>query len=274
MINFGGAYISKLDRYELKYLIPYELVEPISDYLKIYCTLDTHSRNSKDNFYIINSLYFDTPNFLFLKNRLYGKNPRFNLRARSYGMRPKAPYFLEIKIKQSNIVNKYRSMLKEEEWPTIFEDPSFDFEKYGDKKERANKELFYFTTVKYAATPKIFTQYRRRAFVSEIDEYARVTMDIDLKYSLRNSYDLIPKAKMIPYDEESVFFSNERTLGSRVVLELKCYPNQVPLWMLDMIRIFNLQLASFSKYLYSMRAASLYDPSYNEYYNFNDRIPV
>ena len=33
-----------------------------------------------------------------------------------------------------------------------------------------------------------------------------------------------------------------------VILELKCYATQVPLWMLDMIRCFNLTRRSFSKY--------------------------
>jgi hypothetical protein len=37
--------------------------------------------------------------------------------------------------------------------------------------------------------------------------------------------------------------------GCNVVLELKCYTSSVPAWMVDMIRYFNLQRRSFSKYL-------------------------
>jgi hypothetical protein len=97
----------------------------------------------------------------------------------------------------------------------------------------------------YNATPKVLTQYMRKAYVSDIDEYVRVTFDIDLRYQAEEEYNMIPhEDKMVPLDNEALFDP-----GSNVILELKCYTTRVPLWMVDLIRYFNLSRRSFSKYV-------------------------
>ena len=273
MASLGGTYISKLDRYELKYIIPFEMVEPMTDFLVTYCYLDYHSKSAPNSFYQVNSLYYDTPNLTFAKNRLYVKSPRFNMRARAYGDGTKAPFFLEIKVKDGNCVNKYRAKIDESEWPRMFSDPTYQVHQQGNASEMTNKELFYKTALKYNASPRIYTQYRRRAFVSEIDEYARVTMDINMKCHLEDRYTLIPDDnKLINYDS-SFSYTKEanRPSDNNVILELKCYPHQVPIWFLDLIREFELTRTSFSKYVVSLQAAISNDPMFNDFYNIHDR---
>ncbi len=273
MAGLGGAYLSKLDRYELKYIIPFEMVEPMTDYLMAYCSLDYHSQIADNAFYKVNSLYFDTPNLTFATNRLYVRTPRFNMRARAYDDGTKAPYFLEIKVKDGNVVNKYRAKVDENEWPAMFSDLNYRVDAQGDPKELKNKTLFYKTAMKYNASPIIYTQYKRRAFVSEVDEYVRVTMDIDMKCYLEDRYTLIhDEKKLVNYDSELVYVKEpNRPAGSNVILELKCYPHQVPLWLLDLIRIFELNRTSFSKYVASLQTAITYDCRYNQFFNFHDR---
>lgn len=273
MASLGGAYISKLDRYELKYIIPSSLIEPLTQYLLAFCEFDYHSTISPNYFYPVNSLYFDTPNYLFLRNRMYTRSPRFNVRSRSYGLNPKPPYFLEIKYKDGNVVNKYRAKVDDSEWPRILTDLSYRTDEQGSELEMRNKELFYRTTMKYRAEPKIFTHYKRRAFVSNLDEYARVTMDIGLSYYLEDQYSLVPDAnRLINYDHENVYVKNtDSSEGSNVILELKCYPHQVPVWLIDMIRIFQLNRTSFSKYMSSILTAKDLDPHHKQFYNFHDR---
>jgi SPX domain protein involved in polyphosphate accumulation len=270
----GGAFFSSLDRYELKYIIPYELVEPISEYLMAYCVLDHHSTISENAFYEVNSLYFDTPNYLFYRNRMNGKNPRFNMRARSYGREPKAPYFLEVKFKDAGVVNKHRATIDDSDWPMILTDPNFIIERNGSHASKDKKELFYRLILKYNAHPKIFTHYRRRAFVSLVDEYARVTMDIGLKYKLESNYTLVPQhEQMTAYDNPNIFVSDgelNRDNGS-VILELKCVPTEVPLWMLDLIHHFQLKRTSFSKYVQGVTSLKHDSIFFREHFNFNDR---
>jgi SPX domain protein involved in polyphosphate accumulation len=265
----GGSFFNSLDRYELKYIISTDMIEPLTEYLYAFCELDYHSKHAQNHFYHVNSLYFDSPNFLFLKNRLYGKNPRFNMRVRSYGEDPKPPFFLEIKAKNSGTVNKYRATMQDDEWPNMFTDPSYVLDK--STSDFDNKELFHRTLIKYNVEPKIFTHYRRRAFVSTIDEYTRVTMDINLQCYLESNYDINPdKRRLTNYDNEMIFSPLSEDPESNVILEIKCLPHQVPIWVVDMIRNFQLTRSSFSKYAQSVLMSTQYDPFFKPHYDLNN----
>jgi len=192
------------------------------------------------------------------------------MRTRSYGMSPKPPYFLEIKSKNSGTVNKYRAVMDKNEWPHMLTDASFVLD--PSTSDFNNKELFHRTHIKYNVEPKIFTHYTRRAFVSMIDEYTRVTMDTNLQYYLENEYDISPKEKkLVNYDSEMIFSPLSQDPQSNVILEIKCLPHQVPVWVIDMIRNFQLTRSSFSKYAQSILAATQYDPFFRQYYDFNNR---
>jgi len=102
---------NKLERYELKYFIPESWVEPISEYLSMYCSLDKHSEKTNDHYYMVYSLYLDSPSLTFLQQRLNGSENRFNMRIRSYDSKESLPRFLEIKQKKNTIIRKYRAKI-------------------------------------------------------------------------------------------------------------------------------------------------------------------
>lgn len=232
-----------LDRYEAKYTIPECMVDPISEFASVYCALDRYSDMTEDKFYGVNSLYFDTPNYLFLHNRIDGSENRFNMRIRSYGDTPQMPYFFEIKQKKSNIIRKYRARVDNTMWRRMFE--NMDFATEGDNADADNWNLFLRLAHSHIATPKVLTQYRRKAYISEVDDYARVTFDKSLRYQPEDGYNLVPdENRMVSTDNETLFDP-----GCSVVLELKCYCTQVPLWMIDLIGYFDLKKRSFSKYM-------------------------
>lgn len=243
MGTLGREWSQKIERYEAKYTIPYEMVEPISAFVSFYCQLDEYSQKAPDHYYRVNNLYFDSPNYLFLKKRLDISENRFNLRIRSYGDEPQQPYFLEVKQKKVNVVRKFRSALEAEGWQELFELP------FETKKEittgTSNLNLFLTLTHIYNAAPKVLTQYRRMAYVSEIDVYARVTFDIGLRYQPEDEYNVIPDdSRMTPLDNITLFDP-----ACNTILELKCNTTQVPLWMVDLVRRFNLRRKNFSKYV-------------------------
>ena len=255
-----------LERHELKYLIPMSYVEPITYFLRPYCQLDYFSEQSADTYYVVNSLYFDTRGLEFLQQRLYGKDGRFNIRVRSYTEAGDPPYFMEIKHKTGVAVKKYRAIAKANEWPDILVDPNYRIDDAEIAVERGNKELFLRLAASYAIEPKIFTQYRRRAFFSTVDEYARVSIDIDLSYRKQEDYNMVPDSTMINYDNETIYASNQFSEGC-VVLELKSNIGEVPMWMLDLISTFELKQEGFSKYLNSTMV-SYYDNG--NHYMFDD----
>lgn len=59
----------ELERYELKYQIPLEMVDPISKYVETYCDMDYYSCISPENYYVINSLYLDTPSLYLWRHK-------------------------------------------------------------------------------------------------------------------------------------------------------------------------------------------------------------
>lgn len=262
-----------MERYELKYLIPWKYLDPITDYLSLYCSLDHYSKISKENnyFYKVSSLYLDTPRFEFLRQRIDGKDLRFNMRVRVYGDGEKEPYFLEIKnrIGVPGVLKKYRATAYKNDWPHILTNPEYRVPEDTNKTEKVNKELFLRLANSYAIEPKILTSYMRRAFFSTVDNYARATMDVDMKYRIEHEYNLCSSYGMCNYDNETIYANNTRSEAC-IILELKCKVGQVPCWMLDLIKLFNLQQVGFSKYVNSS-LTSLYDNGYH--YMLSDREP-
>lgn len=245
-----------IERHELKYAIPADYIEPVSQFLRPYCSLDHHSALADDHFYQVNSLYFDTRGLEFLQQRMYGKDGRFNIRVRCYGDEGAPPYYLEIKRKSGTTGKKYRAVVNSEEWPIILTDPAYRPQENGSPENHINKKLFLRIATTYAVEPKILTQYRRRAFFSNIDNYARVTMDISMKYRLQDRYDLRSGKDMLSYDNPSIY-SDDYGCSGEVVLELKCNIGEIPLWMLDLITTFQLKQQGFSKYMSSSLVSSL-----------------
>lgn len=258
-----------MERHELKYAIPWRYVEPISQFIEPYCSLDQHSAPAPDQFYQVNSLYLDTRDLEFLRQRQYGKDGRFNMRVRCYGEQGEAPYFLEVKRKSGGFGKKYRSTAEAGEWPAILSDPSYRIPERDNERNRANKELFLRLATSYAVEPKILTCYRRRAFFSTVNEYARVTMDIGMKYRLQQHYRFDAGGDMISYDNETIY---ERDMYSdaAVILELKSNIGQIPLWMIDLIARFDLKQQGFSKYM-SSSLVSLLDDG-NRYMNHDRKL--
>lgn len=235
-----------LERYELKYLIHKDLIEPICAFIEPYCTEDAYARNSPDGTYRVNSLYFDTRNNLFIDRKEQEMTNRYNIRLRSYANNPKPPYFFEVKYKTGGFVRKFR-------YPIFSDNPEdvFDLDYLNttaDDKRFKNINLYLHLAYSYGIEPKFLTSYRRKAFMSFVDDYARVTFDMDLKYVQQNSYNVKPDdSVMRNYDSEFLFDNEEN-----VILELKA-TTQVPLWMLDLIRKFDLKRSGFSKYHSSYR---------------------
>lgn len=233
-----------LERYELKFTIPRDKVEEIAAFAKPYCHMDRFSAAAPDGFYQVNSLYFDSPDFHFLENRLQGRENRFNMRVRSYGPQPVLPYFLEVKQKRGDIIRKYRARIREENLQRVL-DPGEDLEKdWVVPGDIENAALFRRLVHTYNASPVVHTSYKRLALFSHCDEYARVTFDIGLRYKAQREYRPLDGAEdFAPSDEENCFDE-----GCSVILELKCYSKHVPLWMVDLIRKFELRRRGFSKY--------------------------
>lgn len=231
-----------LVRHEIKIQIPLNLVNPISNFLNLYCVLDPYSAKSDDGYYIINSLYLDSDKMYLLEQKRSGLANRYSLRIRSYGYEPKFPVFMEIKNKSGRFVHKQRAAMYS--WDTI------NFIKDGvcdpnnnDIKHPYIQEACY-KILRLGLRPKIMTQYRRKAYFGINEPYTRVTFDRELKCYPETEYNVLPdQSKFRNYDHYEQFLIQEES----VVLELKC-DFKVPSWFFDLISIFELKHTQFSKY--------------------------
>lgn len=254
--NEGGVSPLMFERYEIKYLIPYHLVDPISEYVKAYCDMDYYSEISPDSFYTINSLYLDSPvhTFYYQSDGVIAK--RQNMRIRSYGDDPKPPYFFEIKEKTADFVKKSRAKVKTGDIKSILEG-TYKPEDV-DPSSKKNLEKFLSYSQIYNVRPQVLTQYRRRAFLSNVEDYVRITFDVDLKCKEETEFNLWPNPREMYSYDSSLIFDDGVGNESFVILELKC-ESRVPLWFLDLIRVFQLERGSFSKYKNSLeRVTRLY----------------
>ncbi len=244
----AGTSKLRYERYEMKYFIPESYIEPISEYISAYCGLDEYSAKSGDGFYAVNSLYFDTPSFLFIKNRKDDLDDRINMRIRFYGENPELPYFMEVKRKVKGYIIKRRARITDGDLDRVIYDSAYSYPMQEGSKEYSNFHYFLHLLHSHGAVPQIIIRYLRKAYFSTINDYARITFDKDLVYQVRDTLDIrLHDGTSVPY-----IGMNFPGGGRYVVFELKCNIT-VPVWFLDIIRTFNLERSAFSKYALAMQ---------------------
>ncbi len=230
-------------RYERKYLIDASLVDDISASISAFCDLDPYHLNAQEGGYTIQSLYLDTPALDFYEDKKARRLSRAKPRVRFYGEQPGDRVWLEIKRKVNGVVIKTRSKLPTADWPGLLDAPA-------DSLSPAEAAFAAFV-VGRGAIPVVHVRYQRLAFVSAIDDYARVTFDTALcSAPAQGSPELVlPSSAFTPFDDPP----GCTVPTSPVILELKCEAN-TPLWMIDLVRRFGLMETAFSKYCVGLDA--------------------
>jgi hypothetical protein len=237
--------LSEIKRYELKYTITEELASQIREHIKGVCTLDKYVPSGAKG-YVVNNLYFDTPDLNFYYDTKFRKLTRYKPRARFYGEKAIDLIWPEIKYRNASVIWKRRYCLPIENWPDLF-GPKLADERRPLIKNQLDTfdDLIYW----YGAQPIVHVRYFREPYVTELEEYGRVTFDrqlccrptrgsIDLEY---NEHDLL-------YFDDPV---TSKSMDSPVLLEIKV-ETLVPGWAIELIRKFNLKQRGFSKYCYSI----------------------
>ena len=215
--------IAVMKRYELKYIITREQEDFLKERLKGRLYPDEFGKTS------IASLYYDTPDYRFI--RLSNDKPMFKekLRLRSYGLADdSSPVFLELKRKAYGVVYKRRIR------STIPEVEGFINGETNDLGQgQINKELSYFIS-QNDLIPSCLIIYDRTAYYEPngdlrltIDNNPRFRMDdLDLRVSM-DGEPLLPEGYSI--------------------LEVKVQ-GAMPLWLARILDEGKIYKSSFSKY--------------------------
>ncbi len=237
--------LNAIKRYELKYTISEAVAAQIREHIQYLFTLDEHVPPGK-NFYTVNNLYFDTPDFKFYYDTKFRKLTRYKLRARFYGEQATDSIWPEIKYRNANVIWKRRHQLPIECWPKLFYAEKIDRRQPVIKEQLDCFEDFLSL---YGAQPVLHVRYRREPYVAELENYGRITFDRLLCCRPTNgSIELSYHEHDMLYYDDPVTSKND---DSPVILEIKV-ETQIPVWAIELIHKFNLRQRGFSKYCYGI----------------------
>ena len=239
-----------LDRREFKYLVPVEMATDMAKAISSVCSLDPFA--GADGSYDIRSLYFDTNQLgLYWANEREEMN-RFKLRVRTY---PPATsqVWLEVKARSGDSIYKTRASLPYDTWSTLAQNPSETLLSTESSQNRKMLERFLYHLHAHLLEPAMLVQYRREAYFSRVDDYARVTFDRAIQCQEQTQWSL----EATPAHWRAVDHPVQtRTRAPMCIVELK-FGSMVPRWMNVLIQNFELIRYSFSKYCYSIDAQKL-----------------
>lgn len=215
---------SNFERYEIKfYLNPTQLRNFIS-LLDAYMTLDQYGLHT------ICTLYYDTPDFYYIRHSLSHPSFKQKLRVRSYGVPTIDKLsFLELKKKVAGITYKRRVGLPLKNITNYLENP---VQPLGN--EMNWQEINWFCQ-QNVLVPKITISYDRLAYFGNEDENFRVTFDQNIRW------------------REQYLALNNGDFGYRLLdqgitlMEVKTM-NALPLWFCKLLNSQQLYPIKCSKY--------------------------
>jgi hypothetical protein len=227
----------RYNRKEFKYLIPNEIIDIIIPELLSYMEPD---KFSEKGFYPIYSVYFDTEDWQAYSAKMAGLQHRKKFRIRTYHDDPEKdePVFLEVKEKFGNRIYKRRM-------PLNFNDAKDFTEKF--KRLRIDNPIYDEWQREIARNrikPKLLNYYLRRAFWSPNFPGLRITIDRDVSYTRTNDVNFRKPMSKVDWAR------------GKSVLEIK-YDNFLPMFVISIIRRYNLTTQPVSKYADSVLSSYL-----------------
>lgn len=240
-----------IERYEYKYLIPEAMVPAVRATATATSKLDPYS--GPDGTYRIRSLYFDSDTYhLYWANEREASD-RFKMRIRGYPLAPKAPVFLEIKRRVHDVILKTRGGIPVNQWQDVVRSPNGASLVPLPPNVKKAAERFLRLLYTYHLRPMLLVEYEREAYVSLIDNYARLTFDRKIVCQKHERLDLDADPRRWRSVDHPV---QTQTHEPVCVLELK-FEHTPPRWMRNLVERLDLMRFSFSKYCYGVNSQLL-----------------
>lgn len=244
-------------RYELKYVVEESCAQAIAGYLRAYLRPSSYNRAGPRPGEPVVSLYFDSPDLLFYRQASGGLKNRLKLRVRYYDQDHNQPAFLEIKRRVSDVICKERTRVARDSvqqmllsGPTHQSSGSAQSTWNGDRAHAKVWQHFRQLLDMAHARAVLYCTYQREAFVESDGGSLRVTFDRQIRATRYNG------EPRLDVPVHSIQLSPQFIRPNQVVLELK-FNGGCPQWMQHMVRTFNLQRRSVSKYCACVDALGL-----------------
>ncbi len=232
--------LSYTNRYEIKYLVQTQQVPEIHEALDPFLELDRNGFH--DGGYYCQSIYFDSPDRRFYREKTEGDLTRIKPRIRAYRPSPEAPtaaVFMELKGRYDRIIAKRRSAIDESQADLLLTRSSDRIQ--VDSLATSALDEFNYLANRFQLAPSVSVLYHRTPYFGSFYPNVRVTFDRNIRCSL-----------VTALDAEFEDFYNAIP-SNWLVMELK-YSDKVPGMLLDRIRALGLRQWSFSKFAVSTQA--------------------
>ena len=224
-------------RFELKYLVKEETAQAIRRFVSCHLKPDEYAATRPNYSYPVHSLYLDSPELTTYQAVQCGEKNRFKLRIRYYSDNDPTVYF-EIKRRTNEVISKMRAKVRREAVQPLLsgEPPQLRHLASPDGRQLAALQEFCRLMHKLGAAPKSHVAYMREAWMSSINNSARITFDRSVRCEPEFGAPLttVLGEAVAPFDD-------------RVVLELK-FVDRMPVWFSEMIRAFGLVRGGAPKY--------------------------
>ena len=223
---------ARFERYEYKYFLPASQAGAIRRFISPYVRPDAHA----DGRYRVSNIYLDTPELEFYREHQRGALDRFKLRIRAYDVERTDQVFFEIKRKIKNVILKHRVEVPRTRCADFLEEEDALFEEFRGR------------SILHGVQPVLLLEYEREAYESTLEDEARITFDRGIRYQPAKDLDFAADQGGWTGVDGARAMSN---VSTAILVELK-FNTTCPVWMIDLVRTFNLERQSFSKYLAAM----------------------
>jgi SPX domain protein involved in polyphosphate accumulation len=219
------------NRFELKYLVPHDSVEPVVRDLDPYVYSDPNVR--WDQGYPVRSVYWDSHGWSFFWEKVEGLKQRRKLRVRAYA---NVDYgFVEIKARADRTLQKRRARLSLDEIHAKFRGRPGETESLDAPSDPVVSEAMYMRQ-RYLLRPRMAIAYWRSAFFGTYEPDLRVTFDRRIQYH-PHEVDIARPFESGPYVVDPRL----------VVMEIK-FNERAPVWLCKLVSRHGLQIIRLSKY--------------------------
>ena len=231
----------KFSRFEYKFYFPSFYVDEILNFLSRKGEVDPYNydEEGKPAFYTVNSVYFDSPSFLFYRDKFDGFTRRIKVRIRSYeeDFLTAERYFFELKMKHMDRIYKDRVVVPEA-LVKKYVDGNFDqvdpIEDMDFLKKISNLSDFH------SLQPYVGVKYKRFSFDDKIMR-CKVSIDADIQTCGINSVTELQNSNGAFAEIMPGYF----------VLEVK-FDEMIPQYVIDLIAKYNMRRDAISKYCRSI----------------------
>jgi len=234
-------------RFEFKYIMSKKQRDDVEAHLVNFLEYDPFVASTPGHKYTVRSLYYDDSSYSAFHDKIDGLHTRSKFRLRTYSkdLSEKAPFFLEIKGRNNNLVFKHRT-------PVDIGDGSWPFKRGSQLTSAIIRngtpsdvlDQFQISIFKNRIAPVALIDYKRRPYISKYDPTFRITFDEQI--AAFNSDSIFPESRDQCRD----------VISGHTVMEVK-FHHHMPSWFHRVIQAHQLKRVSISKICSGMEALDL-----------------